>query len=487
MKKAILLLSGFVGISLMFQNCGVFNPKGASFSSVVSTDSIQGFDSNDLTVVSDDLSSVNDLDLTNNAKEDFENFSGEVVLNRDNSSQEAQCEDNGMVRWETLPDPKMEESPSCLSGKRKVYITHKRKQIICVNGELKDFGVTQDHVEIKTISCENQERSCSGGLAHGQITQRISGETNKTAACPMGFSGDVINMHVRIVNMICNNGELKPLNIQAGAVLSSKNNCRNVSTETPFVGGVPPVEPSNFFNFVAGDKETCEGLIQRRLGIMNPTCRIGGGCGISCGMPGSNCPSANPQHFGACIHPNARPITETLISIVPGGGQEVSCSADPAICRVYDEVLSRTPDQAGAHYWTVEYNKLKAVHGENAAYMMIKNHIASSTEAQGRQASVDERESYAIYAESTQTDSSECLTGVDCANKEEVNQQQYDSVIGNVVEGVYGSVLGRASDSSGKEYWENEAQKMHQSGMSYSQIRSKLEEHFLNSQEYKSK
>lgn len=54
------------------------------------------------------------------------------------------------------------------------------------------------------------------------------------------------------------------------------------------------------YNFVAGDKATCERSIRDRLGL-TVSCRVGGGCGVSCGMPSATCPSANPSYYGACI------------------------------------------------------------------------------------------------------------------------------------------------------------------------------------------
>lgn len=54
------------------------------------------------------------------------------------------------------------------------------------------------------------------------------------------------------------------------------------------------------YNFVAGDKATCESSIVFRLGF-SASCSIGGGCGLSCGMPNGACPSANPSAWGACL------------------------------------------------------------------------------------------------------------------------------------------------------------------------------------------
>lgn len=61
-----------------------------------------------------------------------------------------------------------------------------------------------------------------------------------------------------------------------------------------------PTTSSVVFNFVAPTKEDCEQSINTRLGIA-ATCKLAGGCGANCGVPGANCPSANPTQFGACI------------------------------------------------------------------------------------------------------------------------------------------------------------------------------------------
>lgn len=62
----------------------------------------------------------------------------------------------------------------------------------------------------------------------------------------------------------------------------------------------PVAQDETLYNFVAGDKSSCEYSIQSRLGLVH-TCTIGGGCGQYCGMPSSSCQSANPSLYGACI------------------------------------------------------------------------------------------------------------------------------------------------------------------------------------------
>jgi hypothetical protein len=75
-----------------------------------------------------------------------------------------------------------------------------------------------------------------------------------------------------------------------------------VSAQTQVQVQSQPQVP-RLYNFVAGSKDTCENSIYERLGIRE-TCRVGGGCGLSCGMPSASCASANPINYGACIFVN---------------------------------------------------------------------------------------------------------------------------------------------------------------------------------------
>lgn len=66
----------------------------------------------------------------------------------------------------------------------------------------------------------------------------------------------------------------------------------------------PEQDPSKLINVVhGGGKAACEAVIRENFGIV-ATCSIGGGCGVSCGMPGPDCPSANPGLWGACLTGN---------------------------------------------------------------------------------------------------------------------------------------------------------------------------------------
>jgi len=68
----------------------------------------------------------------------------------------------------------------------------------------------------------------------------------------------------------------------------------------PAAAPAPTVDPRTLYNFVAGDKASCEGSIQSTFNRPG-TCSVGGGCGISCGVPGGSCVSANPSYWGACL------------------------------------------------------------------------------------------------------------------------------------------------------------------------------------------
>lgn len=60
---------------------------------------------------------------------------------------------------------------------------------------------------------------------------------------------------------------------------------------------------SKYYNFVADSKELCEQSVSKALG-KKLNCEYAGGCGLGCGKPNSNCVSANPDKWGACVVAN---------------------------------------------------------------------------------------------------------------------------------------------------------------------------------------
>lgn len=103
-----------------------------------------------------------------------------------------------------------------------------------------------------------------------------------------------------------------------------------------------PVKPV-LWNFVADSKHDCEESIEDRL-HQRWSCRYEGGCGISCGVPGANCPTANPNSWGACIDPTKTPVYENLrcvnLGITTVRVHSVPSGIDPLIKqKVYDNLF----------------------------------------------------------------------------------------------------------------------------------------------------
>lgn len=111
-----------------------------------------------------------------------------------------------------------------------------------------------------------------------------------------------------------------PKNFSAAPVPNSSTNASSSSDSEPREPAAPlspsqpptPIIPAaTTFNFVSVNENDCDlataDFIRTKLNsdvlvVTSPKCRIGGGCGVSCGKPdGVNCLSANPTSFGACV------------------------------------------------------------------------------------------------------------------------------------------------------------------------------------------
>ncbi len=93
---------------------------------------------------------------------------------------------------------------------------------------------------------------------------------------------------------------------------SSSTTPTNTSTTTTLAPTTTTTVPANpqYYNFVGGTLDSCRLLIadfmrtKQAVGVLvltSPQCAMGKGCGISCGKPGTNCQSANPNSYGACL------------------------------------------------------------------------------------------------------------------------------------------------------------------------------------------
>ena len=81
--------------------------------------------------------------------------------------------------------------------------------------------------------------------------------------------------------------------------------CIDLDNPPPAAAPTPTPPANRYVNVVDGrGKAACDQTVKSRYGA-NYQCSLGGGCGLSCGAPGPNCNSANPQHYGACINLNA--------------------------------------------------------------------------------------------------------------------------------------------------------------------------------------
>ncbi len=84
---------------------------------------------------------------------------------------------------------------------------------------------------------------------------------------------------------------------------------------------VDPANPANSYQLISGlvlqdfvtggGQAACDADVKNSFGYSPKACTLGGGCGQSCGLPGSNCPSANPNSWGACFY-----ATPTMKGIV---------------------------------------------------------------------------------------------------------------------------------------------------------------------------
>lgn len=137
------------------------------------------------------------------------------------------------------------------------------------------------------------------------------------------------------------------------------------SSDSSEVAPIPPIRDP-LYNFVAGEKATCEASIFSTFGKYG-TCSIGGGCGLSCGNPGGSCVSANPYAWGACLTKNdsslrAPAAAPKLYNIVAGDkgtcessaagalGYAVSCSIGGG-CGLSCGAPSASCQSANPSYW----------------------------------------------------------------------------------------------------------------------------------------
>ncbi len=94
-----------------------------------------------------------------------------------------------------------------------------------------------------------------------------------------------------------------------------------------------------------------------------------------------------------------------------------TCTASPELCAIYSDELDRAPDQAGAHFWQGEMDRLQDS-GMTAAQAAaeVRQHIAGSNEATTGAMSVEETVNYLNYANTNNISNptASCTSGTQC-------------------------------------------------------------------------
>ena len=93
------------------------------------------------------------------------------------------------------------------------------------------------------------------------------------------------------------------------------------------------------------------------------------------------------------------------------------CTASPELCDIYRDVLNRAPDQAGAHFWEGEMDRLQqsGMTPQEAA-ANVRMHISSSNEALTGSIPASELEDYFDYANTHNIDTptASCISRTSC-------------------------------------------------------------------------
>ncbi len=161
------------------------------------------------------------------------------------------------------------------------------------------------------VKCGNNELKVSTGSGASDIPVCHTPAQLLGQACPSGHipvstgTGITCATTQEMLGSVCASGQVPVSNgsgISCEVFTAARGVTSNPSTTGP--NGAAPTEPEPpklTYNFIAREQSVCEASVQRRLGL-NESCRIGGGCGMTCGIPnGTTCVSANPTRWGACI------------------------------------------------------------------------------------------------------------------------------------------------------------------------------------------
>ncbi len=156
---------------------------------------------------------------------------------------------------------------------------------------------------------------------------------------------------------------------------------------------------------------------------------------------GSSCISL-PVHTASAPPPSSPPPTQTA------SAPQNDCTASPELCDIYNDVLGRSPDQAGSMFWQDELNRLEnsGMTAQQAA-AQVRSQIASSNEALTGSMSTQETQNYNNYAQTHQIEqpSNSCSGSTSCGS----------GGTAHAIEQLYQQELGRSADAGGMEFYSN--------------------------------
>ncbi|MCJ8276706.1 MAG: hypothetical protein HRT44_09515 [Bdellovibrionales bacterium] len=503
MKTLVYLFIFSIFTSMAFQNCGGFLSK-KSFSNV-QPEALQGFSLNQGDIGSeavDDLAQINnDINLNggNNhnlndgdavdvdismipGDQTIESRTVNFTYNYPNSERVTEtprdCISDGMPRWEAVI-ANTEEISNCEERARALVVNINHREMISENGQMVPTGQTRVIPSMVPIRCDLT--NC-GDVQNGE-TQLVESSDHRIniTACPNGQSGTIVNSH-RVTNvLVCNAGRMMVAAELVGEVIGSVNRCENIDpdaitvmtpdmatpdvdettedeepvcTADPYIcrayrevlNRLPDKSGALFWTGKFNDYREDHSAEEAYQMIKNHIMASYEARGVD--WPEEKVASNEiynryiVDHLGVGSNVHTTCVTGVDDCANPGHStQEVLQRITEQIVEdSYQTVLNRPSDEEGKEFWTgVAQNLLDSGNDFHNVENAIQNHHMNSDEFQ----------------------------------------------LNSIIEQVYQSVLGRASDAGGKAYWLGQSLSLRNMGKSYDEIRAHLRMQFMNSEEYR--
>ena len=145
-------------------------------------------------------------------------------------------------------------------------------------------------------ACQSETRVCNNGVLSGSATYgecsegvsgscQFNGTTLSTGQSVNAFAVSKVSegQFCQVSQRVCMNGVLTGTGEYA--------ECTQVSGS-----GLP----ASVMSFVGETQASCEAAVLNHTG-QTVKCTMGGACGTTCGIPGSQCASSQPELWGACL------------------------------------------------------------------------------------------------------------------------------------------------------------------------------------------